>query len=274
LLVPTAEEDEVARQPPVERGVERRFVVADDPERDRLAPQHADGVGEHRRVGVVNGRGADRRAGGDDLVAGREDRDPRPADDLDRAPADRGEDAGLARGELGAPSQDQLAPRHVGPGEADPGPWRDGANHEQIPPVDRGVLDHHDRVGPARDHGPGREGCGRPRLDHPPGDDARRQLLGVEPEPTGPFLGGTEGLLGAHREAVHVRAVERGDVDLGDHVGGQNPPERLGQRDALGPQHPGPKPVPPAPLGGVAIHDVEKLLLLASHLLLAGKTRK
>ena len=62
LARPAAEQDEVGgRERPVEHGVERGLVVADDPQRDRLAPELADGVGQEGRVGVVDRRRPERR---------------------------------------------------------------------------------------------------------------------------------------------------------------------------------------------------------------------
>ncbi len=59
--------------------------------------------------------------------------------------------------------------------------------------------------------------------------------------------------------------MERRHINVRHHVRGQDPPECLGQRHALGREHAWIQPIPPAPLGRVAIDDVEKLLLLADH---------
>lgn len=62
-------------------------VIGDDAEHDRFAAQFADGVGQDGRVAVIDETGPHRRAGGDQLIAGREDRDPRLANGQDRCHA-------------------------------------------------------------------------------------------------------------------------------------------------------------------------------------------
>ena len=78
---------------------QRIRVVGHDAEAARLAAQLAHGVGEDLRVRVVDARRLHRLAGRDDLVAGREDGDDRPAPDVHGGDADRREHAGVAAGQ-------------------------------------------------------------------------------------------------------------------------------------------------------------------------------
>ena len=107
------------------------FVVPHDAERDRLGPELADGVGDQGRVGVIDRGGTERLARRDDLIAGRNDRDSRLANDRDAPHPDRGQDARLARREDGPAAHDPFSPRDVGARERDPRPRRDRPDHVQ-----------------------------------------------------------------------------------------------------------------------------------------------
>ena len=71
-----------ASQPARERVAERRIVVGNDAEMDRLASELGDGSADDRGVRVVHGCPAARVSRRHDLVAGREDRHARPPIDV------------------------------------------------------------------------------------------------------------------------------------------------------------------------------------------------
>ena len=73
---------------------------------------------------------------------------------------------------------------------------------------------------------------------------------------------GTERVLGSHREAIDVRAVEAGNVHGGDDVPGQDAIERLRQGHILCRQRPQVQHGVEAALGFVAVEHVEELILL------------
>ena len=81
----------------------------DDAELHGLAAQLVDGGAEDRGVRVVDRAERQRRAGRDDLVAGREDRDPRSPIDVMRRRADRRQHADLARRQQLPGAQHRLA---------------------------------------------------------------------------------------------------------------------------------------------------------------------
>ena len=96
----------------------------------------------------------------------------------------------------------------------------------------------------------------------PSGVDAGRDALGEEAQAHRRLFGGAEGVLGAHREAVHVRAVEARHVDLGAHVLGEHAAEGGGERDLFGAERGGGDRGVPARLGVVAVQHLEELALL------------
>ena len=161
----------------------------------------------------------------DQLVAGRDDRDPRPPDHRQVPVAQRRGDAELARAQPRAGRDDVVARGDVLAGAADvvAGPGRG-----QPDPVARGVgvLEHDDRVGAGRQrragHDPDRGARGERGRLAGAGEGRRRHRQ----------LAGQVG--GADREAVHRRRVEAGQGAGGDQVGGQAPAPGVGQRDVLG----------------------------------------
>ena len=239
LARPAAEQDEVGGASPRSSAASSaRRVVADDPQGHRLAPQLADGVGQQGRVGVVDRRpGAAASPGAMisspvERIATRGRRttatSPRPI---------AASTPGLARGQPRPAPQDQLAPGHVGPREADVGPRRDR------PGDDQAVGRRPARARPSRRRRP-RGGASprwrsRRRARRPRTATARRPVAissALSRERRGASSERAERLLGPDRVAVDVRAVERRHVDLGHDVRGQDPPQRLGQRDDLRPE--------------------------------------
>ena len=93
-----------------------------------------------------------------------------------------------------------------------------------------GVLDHHHRVGAARDDAAGRDrgrGAGH-HLDR--GLDAAGDHLGIEREPLRRAVAGAGGVGGAHRKTVDIGAVERRRIDRRDNIGGEHAGQRRGKR--------------------------------------------
>ncbi len=95
------------------------------------------------------------------------------------------------------------------------------------------MLDHHHRVGAARDNAAGGDhGRGA-------GHDLDRRLhaashdLGVERKPPRRAVAGADDVGGAQCEAVDVGAIERRRVDRRNRVGCQHAGERSRQRDGL-----------------------------------------
>jgi len=89
--------------------------------------------------------------------------------------------------------------------------------------------------------------------------------IGIEPEPLGRFLRSAEGFRGPDCEAVHVRAVEPRHVDHGDDIRSEDPPQGFVQRHPNGLKDLGANDFPLASLFGVAVHDVEQLILFTHH---------
>ena len=100
---------------------------------------------------------------------------------------------------------------------------------------DVGMLDHHHRVGAARDHAAGRDQGGGAGLDRQLGSTAGSQHFGVERQDAGPFLRSADRIGGAHGEAIDAGAVESGDVHPGDDIAGQHAAQRRRQRHGLRP---------------------------------------
>ena len=99
-----------------------------------------------------------------------------------------------------------------------------------------GVLDHHHRIGAARQHAAGGDGGGGAGSDL----DLRRMAagdhLGVERELLWCVVGGARGVGSAQREAVDIGAVERRHVDRRGEIGGEHAAERRRKAHALGGQ--------------------------------------
>ena len=255
-------EDQVrALERPPQCGPQRSHVVAERPQELRLTAQLADGVGEDAPVTVVDEARPHGLAGLDQLVARRQDRDPGPAHDLDVATTDRGEDAGFAGGEPGASEQHGLAAADVGARKRESGAGDTGTAHDEHLRLDVRGLHRHDGVGSARQHPAGGDGGRGARSHLRLRRHGRRDRLRVEAQPNRLLLAGAVGVLGAHGESVHVRAVETGDVDLRPDVLGEHPPQGVGERQPLAREPLGVDGGAPAPLRLVAVEYVEKLLL-------------
>ena len=127
------------------------------------------------------------------------------------------------------------------PAKVTPDPGATGRSTSSRPsPRDRRVLDHDDGVGPAREHAPGGDRRGRARRD--------RRSGGRRPVASSSSLSRSRrGDSSAAPKVSSARTAKpstferskAGHVDLGDDVRGQDPPERLGQRDLLGLEHAG-----------------------------------
>ena len=128
--------------------------------------------------------------------------------------------------------------------------------------LDVGVLDRHHGVGAARQHPAGGDRDGGARAHLGRRRDAGRDRLRAEREPDRRRLAGAEGVRRAHREAVHVRAVEAGDVDLGDaRPRASTRPSACASGTRLGGERRDVDRRAPAALGLVAIQHLEELAL-------------
>jgi hypothetical protein len=89
------------------------------------------------------------------------------------------------------------------------------------------VLDHHDRVGAARNHAAGcdRRGGAGHHLDRRL--YAAGNYLGVEDEPSRRAVAGARCVRGAHRETVDVGAIERRRIDRRDNISREHAGERV-----------------------------------------------
>jgi hypothetical protein len=148
LARPPAEQDDVRGQAAPQRLVEGTLVVADDPQRDRLAPSS-----RRRRRASSRWRRRPRPAGGS-LPAPATRRpsrgSPRAAGARPRPRPGRWRPAPRSRAPTAASPCGAPAPAgHVGPGEADPRARGQGAVDVERALSDRRDLDHGHGVGPA-----------------------------------------------------------------------------------------------------------------------------
>ena len=93
---------------PAHGDFERGLLVRERAERHRLAAGFDDGRGNDGAVAVVDAAGSQRPAGLDQLVAGRQHGDTRPAHHLDRGQAAGRQHADLARADPRAAAQQQF----------------------------------------------------------------------------------------------------------------------------------------------------------------------
>ena len=199
-----------------------RHAAALDHLRARLPRLRGDAVG----VRVADLAGSERGIGLDQLVAGREHREPRPLPARHGRDSERSEHGQLRRADRRPRGDDGLARVHVLAGAPDVRPGfagRDG--HFAVALLGR--LDGDDRVRPLGDHRAsrdpardagrerGRRGRARARL----AVDAERARLAV-----------------GHGEPVHRRRIERRQVLLGDGRCGEHALEGGGEVDVLRPQ--------------------------------------
>ena len=155
-------------------------IVAHDPELDWLAAQLAHGIGDDPGVGVIDHPRLHRHAGRNDLVAGRKNRHPRPTDDSHDLAMPTAASTPVSRLVSSSPACNTSSPAEMSvPAKAMFAPGEHGPADNQLVVVRVGMLDHHDRVRPARDHAAGRNRHGLAWLDdrlrHDRGGDALRQ---------------------------------------------------------------------------------------------------
>ena len=139
----------------------------------------------------------------------------------------------------GPAPQHHLAARDVGAGIGDELAGRGGAAQ-----VDRrcalvldqlGMLDHHHRVGAARNHAAGRDRGGRAGRDLERRRMAAHDHLAVETQPARRDVARARGVGGAQREAVHIGAIERRHVDRRGHVMREHAAERVAASATVSP---------------------------------------
>ena len=198
-------------------------------------PSSSSGRRDRGGVAVVHRARANRSARRDDLVAGGEHRDPRPAPDLDAGTTDRREHADLARGQQLAPPEHGLAARQIAPGEGDQLARHRRPHHANGSGriVEIGMLDHQHRVGATRNHAAGRDHGRSTGQDGQAGGHPRRQHLGIEREDARLGRGRARRIGGAQREAVDVGSIEARHIDSGDDVVSEDPTDGLAERHAF-----------------------------------------
>ena len=215
------EHHDVARFERVAHGrFERGLFVRKRAERDRLAAGFDDRRGEDGAVAVIDAAGPERPARLDQLVAGREHRDARPAHDVDRRQTAGRQHADLARADLAAAAEQSLAARDVGAGIGDELAARRGA--AQIDRRRRGVLDqfglldHHHRIGAARDDPAGGDRGRGARHHFERRRNAAGDHFGVERKPLRRAVARADRIGRAHGKAVDIGAIERRRIDRRD----------------------------------------------------------
>lgn len=247
----------------VERGCHGGGVVGDDAAAQRDAAQFLDRGGEHRAVGIEHLAGTDRRARGHQLIAGGDNCDAGGAEHSHLGGADGGQQRDLAGAEPGAEAQHRLAGADVGAGGADGGAGGDGLGDVDLCfALDRlGQLNHHHRVGTARDHAAGGDHGGGAGADRLLRHLAGGEHLGVEPEAAGCVGAGAVEVGRAHGEAVHVGAIEAGHVHGGGEVAGQHAAAAAFEDERFLAERGEREVGAEAGLGLVAADHVEELLL-------------
>ncbi len=167
-------------------------------------------------------------AGHDEFVAGGEQRDARPAHDLQRGRADRCGEALRLRRQARAARQHRRAHAHVFAAAADPLTWlRHGVDAHAVVAHNLALLLHHDRVGACGHLGAGKDARCRAgqqrRTDMPRRDALRQRQHGA----------GRRHVGSAYCIAVHRRVVLRRHVDQRDHVLRQHAAEGVEGGDGL-----------------------------------------
>ena len=199
----------------------------------------AEPLGEARddiAVGIIDAALAQRRARLVNLVAGREDRHPKPPEHRERGPPDRGGKADILRPQGPAGGQDRRAGRDIlarlAPVRAPPDPGR----HNDDVAVDATVFLHEHGVGARRAPRAPRHGSAGKDPDclAVPGGAAERVPRGGPAGAGQPRPGiGTE-VVEEHRIAIDRGVVMRRHGPLRDDGFRQNAPVRCAQADGLG----------------------------------------
>ena len=190
-----------------EHALERVRVVGDDPAQDRLAARLAHEPGQRRRAGVAHlTRSGLRGRRRHDLVAGRDDPDPRRREGGELGDPGRGEQPEVGRAQRAAGGRQQVARRGLLARLQHALAGSDAAQQLDVPGHRLGgVLDHHDRVGAA-----GQQPAGRDRHRRARSDLARRDLAHAhragDLQERGQRLGGRVRVGRAHRVPVDGRA--------------------------------------------------------------------
>ncbi len=237
-------------------------VVMSNAQPQRFAAKLADCVREHLAIGVVNMGRPHRLAGRDDLIASREDSDDGFAPDADVRDADGCEHAGVAAGQQLAAAKHGFPGRDIRARERDPAACVDRPRDQKFFVADLNVFDHDDRVRATGHHAAGRDQGGLARVNGRTRDDAGVDLLLNQEDCARRFFGGTKRVLRNDGEAVDVRTIERRNVDGRDHIVRQHPTKRRVERNELPASRSAVDNGTEAPLGLVAIDDLEKLLLV------------
>ncbi len=91
------------------------------------------------------------------------------------------------------------------------------------------MLDHHHRIGAARNDAAGRDRRRRAGQDLDRGRDAAGDDFGIEREPLARAVAGACRIGRADGKTIDIGAVERRRVDRSDHVGCKNARQRRGK---------------------------------------------
>jgi len=174
------------------------------------------------------------RGDGDDLVSRGYDPDPRDRRHRDPAGADRRGDADIPGREDAAPLEDDLPrPEVLSPGDHVLA-GRHRAVYEDVVPDLLGVLDHHDRIGTARESAAGGDVLAGPRGDAP-GIPAPHPHPAPAREHRRDGLGGPGGIGRGDCVAVDRRPVKPRYIAIGTDVPRKGPVEGIFERDILAP---------------------------------------
>jgi hypothetical protein len=223
-------------------------LVAGDPEVDGFGARRGDEGAQTGAVGVGDPGRPKLLAGRSDLVAGGQDRDPRPFVDDDLAETRTGQERQRGSTDRGTRHEERRAILEVtargadGTAAFDRDVGEDRDRHgarcvatawtpHRFAVEWRRVFDRDDRVRAFRDTRAGRDPGGRPGPDHDVGGRARPDIA-VDGEAdrlvlTRPGRVGRDDRVAVHRGVVPGRQRDPGDRGLGQH-----PAERLGDGDA------------------------------------------
>ena len=210
---------------------QNRVVIGADAERAGDTACLLDRGGKNCGVRIVDRTRPYWAAGSNDLVAGRDDRDPRPPPDLDFGMPDRRQHSDLARGQNLTGAQYGFASRHVASGKSDKLSDRRGP-----PDFDRdvagfldgfGVLDHHHGVGAARHHAAGRDQGRGPGFDCEARLCPGCQYFGKQRQPARGLRASAVRVICAYRETVDAGAVETRHIDFRNDAASDDTPKSL-----------------------------------------------
>ncbi len=203
---------------------------------------------QHGRVRVVNLVPAFWRSGGDHFIAGDEDADARPLDDVQLRQPQGGEQTDVLRTQAPARTQHRRALLDVLAAASDVLTGGDRERDFELPRRLGGVLGRQDRIESFRHWGAGHDPdrCVGPCRA---GEGLAGQRLTEHGQGERVVLAGTRRLGAAQGIAVHCGAIERGHAEWSNYLGSQDAVGGLVQRHRLVAQTRG-VPIDPVQHGG------------------------